>query len=220
MAAQLPIGILASKRPLDGSELGVATSLPGGHLTREELWVANAAVQALASERGDFDFCHVQPACMFWGVVEDHPTKKLACGLGAKGLDKAGSEVGAQVVDHQMDASGRPVHGVDQVLREGDEVRLASMIGDLRNPSTAERFRQTRCRSRNERTHSPDAALFPAPSAGSPECRAAVACSSRPCRPRVRSRSRAWRKDPAGRTSAAGTAASIRPRTTSFLATA
>ena len=76
----------------------------------------------------------------------------------------------AEVVEDQMDTSGRPVNGVDQVLREGDEVRLASMIGDLCNASTAERFHRdehvagpradvlvvpTQCRSRHHRQARP-----------------------------------------------------------------
>jgi len=98
---------LACKRTLDGSAGGVATSLPNGHLKREELWVTDAAVQARATERGNFDFRHVQPTCMFRPIVENHPAKKLLGGPGAKHIDKAGSEVGAQVVDNQMNASGQ-----------------------------------------------------------------------------------------------------------------
>ena len=129
-----------SKGPLDGLPLGVATSLPSGHLTSEELLVADSAVQALTPECGDLDFGDVQPACMFGCVVEDHPAKKLGRGAGAKGLLKAGAERGTQVVENQMDACGRTIHGADQMLYEGDELRRATMFSHLRHPSTPERF--------------------------------------------------------------------------------
>ena len=151
---QLPVCSLASKRPLDGLPLGVATSLPSGHLTSEELLVAYATVQALTPERGDLYLGHVQPACMFGRVVEHHPAKKLGRGPHAKGLHKAGTEMSTQVVEDQMDACGRTVHPVNQMLHEGDEVHLATMLGYLRHPSTPERFYRDNTLHVPDRTYS------------------------------------------------------------------
>src|SRR5258708_35497677 len=131
MTTKLAIGILASKSPMNRSVLGVASSLPGGHLFCEEFLVADSAVQALAAECSDLELCHIQPTPVLGRVVEDHAAQELARFPRAKDLDEARSEVCVEVVDHQMDASGRTVNDVDQALHESDEVCLPSVVGNL-----------------------------------------------------------------------------------------
>src|ERR1700690_2823804 len=105
MATELPIGILASECPLDGTVLGIAASLPCADLFGDEFLIADPPVQALASEGGDLDFGHVQPTSVLGRVVEDDPTQQLAGCPYAQDLGETCPEVRVEVIEHQMDAS-------------------------------------------------------------------------------------------------------------------
>ena len=106
-----------------------------------KLWVADAVIQALTTERGDLDFGHVQPACVLRCVVEDDPAQKSTRRIGAEHFDEASPEMGAQVVDDQMDASRRAI-GTASIRRwaNANEFGLAAMRGDLGDPPPPTRF--------------------------------------------------------------------------------
>src|SRR5271169_1202953 len=140
VTTELAIRVLTSECPLDSSVLGVAASLPGCDLFCEEFLIADTAVQALATERRDLDFRHVQPAGVLGRVVKHDAAQQFVGHARAKDLDEARSEVCVQVVEHQMDTPRRPVDGIEQVLHEGHKVDLGSMIRDLGNPPAAERL--------------------------------------------------------------------------------
>jgi len=136
VTTKLPIGVLTGKCPLDGSVLGVAPSLPGSHLFCDELLVADSTIQALAAECRNLDFGHVQPTGVLGCVVEDDAAQEFARHPRTKNLDEARSEVSVEVVEDQVDAPRGAINGVDQVLHEGDEVRLASMVRDGKRQAT------------------------------------------------------------------------------------
>ena len=70
MSAQFAVRILASEGPLDGAPLGVAILLPRLDFAGQCGFVREATVEALAVERSDFDFGHVQPTAMGGDVME------------------------------------------------------------------------------------------------------------------------------------------------------
>src|SRR5271169_587045 len=140
MTTELAIRILTGKCPLDGSVLSVASSLPGSDFFCEKFLIADSTVQALATERGDLDFRHVQPTGVLGRVVKDDTAQQFAGHPRTEDLDEARSEVRVEIVEDQMDAPCRPVDGIEQVLNEGHKVRLASMVRDLSNPPAAARL--------------------------------------------------------------------------------
>jgi hypothetical protein len=89
-----------------------------------------SGVQALAREDPDLDFSHVQPTGMLWRVVEANPTQQLGGLLLTQRIDEAFLEVGVEIVQDQVHASGRFIGRVEQVLDEGDEIGLAASPRD------------------------------------------------------------------------------------------
>lgn len=49
--------------------------LPSGDLVRQGGGVGDAPIQALAAEEAQFDFGPVEPASVFWGVMNLHAFK-------------------------------------------------------------------------------------------------------------------------------------------------
>ena len=130
MPRHFPICMLTREAPTDRSAASVVFALPGADLDRQGIAIDEAAIQALPGQYADFDFGHIQPTRVFGCVVKPHTFEQARSGALAEHILKAFSEVSVQVVQHQMDATCRPVDLLDQMLNEGHEVRLAAMIGD------------------------------------------------------------------------------------------
>lgn len=130
MLGELSIRILRSERPPEGSASAVAIELPGVDFGCERVASGNATIETLTGERLDLDLGHVQPIRVLRGVVEVNAVQQLPGGLLAQYLLEALPEVGVQVIQHQMDASGRTVDVLDQVAYKGNEVDLAPALGD------------------------------------------------------------------------------------------
>jgi hypothetical protein len=100
MSAEFSISILARERPLNGSMLRIALSLPSGNLTLQFKWVGNAPVQALAAQDANLDLCHIQPTRMFGRAVKAHAAQQLASSAPTSTSSKDFREVGVQVVQN------------------------------------------------------------------------------------------------------------------------
>jgi hypothetical protein len=48
---------------------------PSGDFTAEPFWIVDSAIQTLATQDADLDLEHVEPACVFGGVVELQPSQ-------------------------------------------------------------------------------------------------------------------------------------------------
>ena len=162
MSSHFQIGVLPRERPLDTSLLGVSAPLPCIDFTGEGVTVGQAPIQALAIKDANFDFRHVQPTGVLRGVVKDDATQQLVRHLDAEHVLETLAEMCIEVVEHEMNAMCLRIDLFEQVLDEGDEVRLGAMIGDLHGPSSALGFEppRTGCMYRHERTRSPVARAF------------------------------------------------------------
>ena len=49
--------------------MGIALLLPGSDFLDEDLFVENAAVEALGGENTEFGFCEIKPTAVLGGVV-------------------------------------------------------------------------------------------------------------------------------------------------------
>ncbi len=93
--------------PIDAATLDIAAVLPSGHFGAQGGAILNASIQS------DLDLRHVKPARMFGRVVEDD--------LRTHELLEAGSEVGIEVVEHQMHGRGGRIDRLDQMTHEVGE---------------------------------------------------------------------------------------------------
>jgi hypothetical protein len=100
-----PICFLARDVPFDGPSFLVARLLPGINLGDQQIKTGNAPIQALATENANLDLRHVQPARVFWGLVERHAAQQFDGGAAARHIVKALSEVRVQVIANQMNSS-------------------------------------------------------------------------------------------------------------------
>jgi len=67
-----------SEGPVDGGAVVVSAFFPGGDLRDAEVFVVDAAVEALAAQDADLDFDLVQPTGVSWRVVELDPLENTA----------------------------------------------------------------------------------------------------------------------------------------------
>lgn len=80
MTTKLSVRILAREFPLDAAPFGVTTTLPGGDFECDSGFVLEAPSEALTFQDTDFDFGHVEPAGMFWGMVKfNAPQQRAGC---------------------------------------------------------------------------------------------------------------------------------------------
>ena len=127
--AKLRICDRLGERPLDWATLSVAALLPSLDMTLKGIARAEAHVQTLAREDSDLDLGHVQPTGVLGRVMESDSAQQLGGPARTQDIDEAFCEVGVQIVQHQVQASGRTVSGRQKVAHKGDEVGLAAMVG-------------------------------------------------------------------------------------------
>src|SRR5487761_1933828 len=137
MASELSICILAGERPINAASFGIASALPAIDFAPRARPVHQSSPKALTIQDADLDLCHVQPARMLGRVMKLHASQQPAGGRRTEHLLEAGSEMGVQVVQNQVNLSGRGITALKQVLYEGDEVRLGSALGELEHPTPA-----------------------------------------------------------------------------------
>ena len=134
MSSHFQIRILPSEGPLDTSPLVVSASLPRIDFFGEGVTVRQAPIETLAVKNANFDFRHVQPTGVLGSVVKDHSSQQFVRRPGSGHFLEALAEMGVEVVEHEMNATRRRVDLSEQVLDEGHEIRLGTMIGNLHGP--------------------------------------------------------------------------------------
>jgi hypothetical protein len=68
--AEFEAGVGGGELPVDLALISVGGVLPGGEFGVEGVDVGDAAVEALASQGGEFDLGDVEPGAVFRGVVD------------------------------------------------------------------------------------------------------------------------------------------------------
>ena len=128
--SQLSIRILTCKVPLDGSTLGIADLLPSIDLRLQKLWAGDTPIQTLSTEDSNLDLSHIQPTCVLWGVVKLHTAQEFLGSAYSQYIVKTLSEVGVQVVQHQVNSTGLGVCASEQLCDERNKVDLSPALGD------------------------------------------------------------------------------------------
>ena len=84
--AQFDSRVVGGEVPLNLALVAVGLLLPGGQFGVEAGRLVDAAVQALAGERGQFDLGDVEPGPVAGGVVDLEPLCQRERRLGVEGL--------------------------------------------------------------------------------------------------------------------------------------
>lgn len=137
MASKIAICILAGEHPINAASFGIALALPAIDFAPRGYPIHQSSPKALAIQDANFDLGHVQPARMLRRVMKLHASQQSARGRRTKYLVEAGTEMGVEVVQNQVNLSGRGITTIEQMLHEGDEIRLGSALGDLDHPMPA-----------------------------------------------------------------------------------
>src|SRR4029453_10511543 len=61
--------IFGGELPVGLGVVGIAVVLPGGDFVDEDLFVGNAAIEALGRQDAEFRLGQIEPAAVFWSVV-------------------------------------------------------------------------------------------------------------------------------------------------------
>ena len=131
MASEFSICILAGERPINATSFGIASVLPAMDFAPRSHPVHQSSPKALTIQDADFDLRHVQPARVLGRVVKLYASQQPASDRGTEHLLEAGTEVGVEVVQNQVNLSGGGITALKQMLYEGNEVGLGSALGDL-----------------------------------------------------------------------------------------
>src|SRR5882672_490049 len=140
MAAHLPVRVLSGEGPRDAAVFGVTALLPGHDLGCEQSAIGNTPIKALAIEDTNLHFRHVEPTAVLRRVVKDDAPQEGVGGVDAEHLLEADAKMGIEVVHDQMHAPCRGVDLVEQMLDEGHEVDLGTVIGHPRGTASALRL--------------------------------------------------------------------------------
>ena len=130
---QLSIRVLPSEVPLDGPLFGISRLLPGINFGLQKFATGNASIQALAGEDANFDLGHIQPARMLGCVMELHAAQEFLGSARLQHIIEALSEVGIQIVQHQVNSTRLGIDASEKPVDEGYEVNLSPMGGDRDN---------------------------------------------------------------------------------------
>ena len=130
MASQFSICILSREVPLDGSLFGVLRLLPSVYFRLQKLSTGNTPIQPLTAKYDDLDLGHVEPARVLGCVVKLHTTKELRSCTLVQHIVKALSEVGVEVVQHQVNSARLGIYASEQPIEEGDEGNFSPVGSD------------------------------------------------------------------------------------------
>jgi hypothetical protein len=102
-SVQVTTSVVDGELPADGGALLVAGGVPGGDLGDERVAVADAAVEARASQHGELPLGHVEPTAVDRGEVElERPQDASGVARGER-LVEGGRGVGVRVIEDDPD---------------------------------------------------------------------------------------------------------------------
>ena len=107
MFAKLTICVLTRERPVNGSVQGIAVLFPSGNLMRQSGLIEQSQIQPLATQCGDFDFCHVEPTGMLWRVVKLDAPEKFGCALYSQDIVNGLAKAGVEIIQDKMNPACR-----------------------------------------------------------------------------------------------------------------
>lgn len=102
--------------------------------------LGDALGEALAPERAQLDFSHVQPGPVLGRVVDFKPVGQAFCFCRRERLVKRGRRVGVELIHHQHHALGVAVASVEQVANEHRPVAAAAVRGCRHVPPARQRL--------------------------------------------------------------------------------
>jgi len=124
-------GLVSGEHPLDACGAAVSAFFPGCDFCDQFLTACDAPIKALTAQDPDLDLNHVEPACMFWGVVKLQAAQHASGFSRGKGVVEGSCAVGRQIVEHDPDLRGFSEVDVRELAHAGCEVHSGAPIGDL-----------------------------------------------------------------------------------------
>src|SRR6266403_1847649 len=123
--------IFGGELPVGLGVVGIAVLLPGGDFVDEDLFVGNAAIEALGRQDAEFRLGQIEPAAVFWSVVPFEALDQAPGFDGRKGFVECSLAVDAEIVLDQNDGLGVREVDVGQVFQDASVIHGGMTICDV-----------------------------------------------------------------------------------------
>src|SRR6266576_721426 len=123
--------IFGGELPVCLGVVGIAVVFPGGDFLDEDLFVGDAAIEALGREDAEFRLGQIEPAAVFWSVVPFEALDQAPGFDGRKGFVEWSLAVDAEIVLDQNDGLGVREVDVGQVFQDASVIHGGMTICDL-----------------------------------------------------------------------------------------
>src|SRR5258708_11409985 len=134
------MSILNGKRPMNLTMRGVSSIFPSDDFKIKCPFVRDTSFQALLGQNTQLDFCHIEPRPMRWGEMKTQTTSD-AVSLGfAKRFDQRVIGMGVEIIQHDINAIGIRVEGINQITHSIGEIPFGALAGDEGMAFTGFRF--------------------------------------------------------------------------------
>lgn len=105
MLTHFAIRILPREGPRDGTALGIAALLPPRDFSGEQRLGWQAPVRVLPIKDSNLDLRQIEPAGVYWRVVERRAPEQVPCCGDIQHLLEAHAKMGVEIVEDQMNAA-------------------------------------------------------------------------------------------------------------------
>src|SRR5258708_5810081 len=134
------MSILNGKRPMNLTMRGVSSIFPSDDFKIKCPFVRDTSFQALLGQNTQLDFCHIEPRPMRWGEMKTQTTSD-AVSLGfAKRFEQSVIGMGVEIIQHEINAIGIRVEGINQITHSIGEIPFGALAGDEGMAFTGFRF--------------------------------------------------------------------------------
>src|SRR3974377_608288 len=92
--------------PIGVGVVGISIILPSCYFADEDLFVWDAAIEALGCKDAELRLRHIEPTAMLWRVMPFEPLDEPPCLCGGKSFVERGWLVGVEIILHENDFPG------------------------------------------------------------------------------------------------------------------
>src|SRR5579871_149878 len=132
----------SGKLPRNGTSLGIALHFERINASTQCSHAVHASRETGPLENTDLNFGHIEPASMFWGIMELNPSQDTSSFSRRKSFIESGRSMGVEIILDQTNAGGLGIGTIDQPTDTLGIIELGAPIGHFHMTPSSSGFDQ------------------------------------------------------------------------------
>ena len=120
----------------------ISLIFPGSHLTHQYFFVWNTAIQALTNQSRQFDFSHIEPASVFWCVMQFKALYQSSSLAGFKSQIKRSQDMCVEIIQNHNDFVSLWIEFIGHNSHHFSPFDTPPLIGNLNVSLSSQRLKE------------------------------------------------------------------------------